>query len=92
MGLYYNYGVRFLRHDYTGEIMSDNTNIPPEEVVFTITWIPKDGSVKVDGPIRNEPIAFWLLEKAKRVVEMANMREAASRITPAPPGLNIRGR
>ena len=61
---------------------------PPEEVVVVITWTPRDGSVKVDGPMRNEPIMFWLLDKAKKIVEMANMRPEPPRIAPAPRGFD----
>jgi len=69
--------------------MSDEqNNNPPEEVALIITWRPKEGVIKVDAPNIPEPVAFWLLDKAKRIVEMANMKAAQPRVSPAPRGFD----
>jgi len=47
----------------------------PQEIKLTITLL-REGGVKVDGPITNEPIALWLIDKAKDVVKAFNMQQA----------------
>ena len=44
----------------------------PKDVVLTIT-LNKNG-VNVNGPIQNEPLVFWMLEKAKDVVKVFNIQ------------------
>jgi hypothetical protein len=44
------------------------------KAIQLVITIDGDG-IRVDGPIRNEPLCIWLLEKAKGVVYMHNMQQ-----------------
>jgi len=43
-----------------------------KDIVLTIT-LQETGHVKVDGPIQNEPLALWLLNKAEDLIKTHNM-------------------
>ena len=52
-----------------------------------ITWLD-DGKVSVSGPIGNEPISLWMLEKAKDAIKQHNANPDNHRqITPAGIGI-----
>lgn len=57
--------------------MGNNGN----EVVLKIAFI--NGQVRVEGPIKNEPFCFWLLEKAKDSIKAFNTQ--SNYIQPATP-------
>jgi len=61
--------------------MEDNTPKIDKDVVLTIT-LNKDG-IGVIGPINNEPIALYLLEKAKDIVKAHNLMAGQPKIQPA---------
>jgi hypothetical protein len=42
-----------------------------KDIVLTITL--NDEGIRVDGPIKNEPIALFMLEKAKDVIKAHNI-------------------
>jgi hypothetical protein len=44
----------------------------PKDIVLTITLDP-NGHLKADGPIQNEPLTFWMLDKAKDTIKAYNM-------------------
>jgi hypothetical protein len=47
-------------------------------IVLSITL---DGSgIKVDGPIRNEMLCVYLLDKAKDIVKISNMQQGSTTI------------
>ena len=52
-----------------------------KDIVLTIT-LNSDG-VNVSGPIRNEPIALWMLEKAKDTIKAHNLLESQPKVQPA---------
>ena len=53
---------------------------PVKKVVLTIT--ADDEGVKVDGPLKNEAMCFWMLEKAKDTIKMFNMQQPSKIIKP----------
>ena len=62
-----------------------------KSIVLTITL---DGNgINVSGPIKNEPIALWLLEKAKDIVKASNIQDQQPKIQPARGIMNfVRGK
>jgi len=66
------------------ETENRSDSVTPNKVVLTIT-LHETGKVEVNGPLANEPLMFWLLEKAKDVTKAHNLRlavENKSKITP----------
>ena len=57
----------------------------PESVVLTIEF-KQTGQILVNGPITNEMLSFYMLEKAKDIVKGHNlklaMQEAQKKVTP----------
>lgn len=49
------------------EIKNEN-----KDIVLTI--ILNSNGVKVDGPIKNEPLALWMLDKAKDIIKIHNIQ------------------
>lgn len=67
--------------------MSDEIkNDVPEKVSLVIEWT-KDGKINVSGPITNEMLSFYLLERAKDIIKAHNLQLAfkanQSKIVPA---------
>jgi len=56
-----------------------------EDIVLTIT-LQKDGKTMVSGPgngtMYDEPLCFWMLEKAKDFIKVTNARLMQPKITP----------
>lgn len=48
--------------------MDDQKN---KEIILTIKVVQND--LKVEGPINNEPLALWMLEKAKDIIKAHNI-------------------
>lgn len=46
----------------------------PKEIKLVIELLP-NGGVNVSGILRNEPMALWLLDKAKDVIKAFNIQE-----------------
>ena len=63
----------------------------PKDVVLTIT-LRDDGHVKVDGPIQNEPLALWMLNKAEDLIKSHNMALAMQERQKIGKSSNIIGR
>jgi len=63
------------------KVTPDNGKEPPKlnDIVLAITLTP-DGQVKVTGPINNEPLAFWLLEKSKDIIKGYNFQQSQPKI------------
>lgn len=40
-----------------------------------IIVLQKDGNVYVEGPMKNEPLALWLLDKAKDIIKAFNIQQ-----------------
>ena len=57
----------------------ENPNNEPKEVILTIT-LSTEG-VGVNGPITNEPLALWLIEKAKDIIKAHNILANQPKIT-----------
>lgn len=53
----------------TEEVKKDVT----AEIKILIT-VNKDGQINVEGCIQNEPLAFWLLDKAKDIIKVYNIK------------------
>lgn len=53
--------------------MGDNNKDKSREVILTIT-LSQDGKVLVNGPIANEPLALWMLDKAKDIIKAHNIK------------------
>lgn len=55
----------------------------PQSVILTIEFT-NEGKFRVDGPITNEMLSFYMLEKAKDIVKTHNLKiayeESRSRI------------
>lgn len=66
----------------TEEIKKDVT----AEIKILIT-VNKDGQINVEGCIQNEPLAFWLLDKAKDIIKVYNIKNNDQLITPAKGGI-----
>jgi len=77
------------------ESKDDNIKIPAEqqgdgqpsqipEMVLTIKFNPQDGQMSVQGPgngeLYDEPLCDWLMKKAGRHIEMANLKSMQSKI------------
>lgn len=45
-----------------------------QDIVLTIIITP-EGKVNVNGPITNEPLSFWLLDKAKDIIKAYNIQQ-----------------
>jgi len=61
----------------------------PESVSLTIEFT-KEGKINVHGPVTNEMLCYYLLEKGKDIVKGHNLRlmmEEKSRITPVKGGI-----
>jgi len=61
-----------------GEQSGDQKKAPMPKIEIEML---EDGSVKVNGPMRNEPLCFWLLEMGKDVVKSYN-RQPSKLIQP----------
>jgi len=46
-----------------------------KEISLTII-LTEEGHVKVDGPILDEPLSLWMLEKAKDSIKAFNIKRA----------------
>ena len=46
-----------------------------KEMVLSIT-LTKEGGVRVDGPIKDEMLCLWLLDKAKDTIKAFNIKVA----------------
>ena len=57
------------------ETENRSDSVTPNKVVLTIT-LHETGKVEVSGPLANEPLMFWLMEKAKDVTKAHNLRLA----------------
>lgn len=66
----------------TEEVKKDVT----AEIKILIT-VNKDGQINVEGCIQNEPLAFWLLDKAKDIIKVYNIKNNDQLITPAKGGI-----
>lgn len=49
-----------------------------KDILLTITL--NNEGVKVDGPINNEPLSLWLLDKAKDIVKIHNIQQNTPKI------------
>ena len=63
-----------------GEMKRDD--LVPQDIKLTISY-KSDGSVGVEGPLQNEPIVFFLLEKAKDTIKMFNLKNNEPKVVPA---------
>ena len=61
-----------------------------------IIKLTDEGKVLISGPLDNEPLCFWLLEKTKDIIKGHNLKKALDnrpKITPAHRIINfIRGK
>ena len=55
----------------------------PQPIFLNITIEAHTGKVNVEGCIRNEPLAFWLLDKAKDIIKVYNIQANQPAIQPA---------
>lgn len=53
----------------------------PKEVTLTIV-LDEKGQVNVNGPLKNEAICIWLLEKAKDTIKAFNMQNPSKIVKP----------
>ena len=51
-----------------------------KDIILTITL--NNNGVKVDGPIRDEMLSFWLLDKAKGIIKISNIQANQPKIHP----------
>ena len=67
--------------------------LPPKENKLIITVI-QGVPINVTGPINDEPLALWMLDKAKDIIKAYNLQKIQPRITPARGGIMnfIRGK
>ena len=49
-----------------------------KECILTIK-LTEEGKVLVSGPLENEPLCVWLLDKAKDIIKADNLRKAIER-------------
>lgn len=58
-----------------GELINENK---PQDIVLTVTMMQGSGQLQVQGPgngkLFDEPMCFYLLEKAKDFIKSANAR------------------
>jgi len=52
-----------------------------KDIILTITMHGPE--IKVDGPIRNEPLSLWLLDKAKDIIKISNIQANQPKVQPA---------
>lgn len=55
--------------------MSDENKEELKDCILTITLNP-EGKVLVSGHLENEPLMFWMLEKAKDTIKTHNIKKA----------------
>ena len=56
--------------------MSEETNKEElKDCILTITLTP-EGKVLVSGHLENEPLMFWMLEKAKDTIKAHNIKKS----------------
>jgi hypothetical protein len=62
----------------------NGNNAPSTTLTMTITFDQATGQIGVNGPIQNEMISFYMLEKAKDAVKAFTAQQRQdNRITPA---------
>ena len=54
--------------------MGDNGGDKSQDVILTITH-HSNGCTTITGPIPNEPLCFWMLDKAKDIIKVKNIEE-----------------
>ena len=64
----------------------EKKDLPSEEIKLIIVAKP-DGKIDVTGPIMNEMLCFYLLEKAKDIIKSFNIQRAQPKIVPANHGI-----
>jgi hypothetical protein len=65
-------------------MIQKNGEVPSTTLVMTISYDQVTGQVQVAGPINNEMVSLWMLEKAKDAVKLFTAQQAAdNRIVPA---------
>lgn len=65
-----------------------------KEIQVIIT-MKESGEISVEGIIANEPLAFWMLDKAKDIIKLYNIKQAQKQQIIQPKGgiMNfVRGR
>jgi hypothetical protein len=64
------------------------TDVKSPEIYLHIT-LNEAGAINVNGILRNEPLALWLLDKAKDIIKAVNIQVAqdARKIIPAKHGI-----
>lgn len=66
------------------EFIPNTDNAKPKDLVLTITLSSETNQLTVQAPgngdLFDEPISFWMLDKAKKFIEITNARKQQSKI------------
>ena len=62
--------------------MEENKNTQPDEFELKIKYNTITGEIAIDGPIKNEMLCLWLLEKSKDICKAFSQKKPSELIPP----------